>query len=255
MTGVATPPQPRTRMSKIGGSGLSTPFHNLHCPCILRTWISALQSVGGWFFCGDDGFLRLLKTAHQDMRNVDDFLGTLCVRNNLRLISMSWPSVTSILKVPPFSSNSSLKLFSISTFSAIVFTLLRGNDVVSQSPRTWLARMHSNFKSSDITVALLHRTVASQFSNWTSASTLAFQDQRIKKGTHQCIHVEYRNPMSPFSDSMENMACQHDVNVVMPHHAVLTTDGLHFLTYVEGAKQLDQLTVVLIISHYIMSSS
>ena len=158
------------------------------------------------------------------------------------------------LALPNFSSNSSLKLFSISTFSAIVFILLHGNDVVSQSHRTWLVIMPSNFQSSDITVALLLRTVPSQFSNWTSASTLAFQDQHIRKGTHECIHVEYPHLMSPFSDSMENMVCQHDVSFVVPHHAVLTTDEFHFLTYVEGAEQLDQLTVILIISHYIISS-
>ena len=53
---------------------------------------------------------------------------------------------------------------------------------------------------------------------------------------------------------MENMVCQHDVSFVVPHHEVLTTDEFHFLTYVEGAEQLDQLTVVLIIYQYIISS-
>ena len=114
--------------------------------------------------------------------------------------------------------------------------------------------MPSNIESSDITVAILLWTVPSQFSNWTSASTLAFQDQHIRKGTHKCLHVEYPHPMSPFFDSIEHIAAQHDVSFVMPHNAVLTTDGFHFLTYVEGAEQLDQLTVVLIISHYIISS-
>ena len=114
--------------------------------------------------------------------------------------------------------------------------------------------MPSNFESTDITVALLLRTVPSQFLNWTSASTLAFQDQHIRKRTHKYIHVEYLHPMSPFSDSMENMVCQHDVSFVVPLHAVLTTDEFHFLTYVEGAEQLDQLTVVLITSHYTISS-
>ncbi len=132
------------------------------------------------------------------------------------------------LALPNFSSNSSLKLFSIGTFSAIVFTLLHGKVVVSQSHRTWLARMPSNFESSDITVALLLRTVPAQFSNWTYASTLAFQDQHIREGTHKCIHVEYSHPMSPFSDSMENMVCQHDASFVVPHHAVLITDEFHF---------------------------
>ena len=41
--------------------------------------------------------------------------------------------------------------------------------------------------------------------------------------------------------------------IVMPHHAVLTTDGLHFLTDVEGFEQLDQLNVVLIVPQYIIS--
>ena len=60
--------------------------------------------------------------------------------------------------------------------------------------------------------------------------------------------------MSPFSDSMENMAWQRDVSFVMPHHAVLTTDGFHFLTDVEGTEPLDQLSAVLFIFHYIISS-
>ena len=42
---------------------------------------------------------------------------------------------------------------------------------------------------------------------------------------------------------MGHIAWQHDVNFVMPDHAVLTTDGLHFLTDVEGAEQLGQLAV------------
>ena len=99
--------------------------------------------------------------------------------------------------------------------------------------------MPSKFESSDITVAILLRTVPSQFSNWTSASTLAFQDHHIRKGTHKCLHVEYPHPMNPFFDSMEHIAAQHYVIFVMPYRAVLTTDGFHFLTYVEGAEQLD----------------
>ena len=114
--------------------------------------------------------------------------------------------------------------------------------------------MPSNFESNDITVVLLARTVPSQFSNWTYASTLSFQDHHIRKGTHKCLQVEYPHPMSPFFDSIEHIAAQHDVSFDMPRYAVLTTDGFHFLTYVEGAEQLDQLTVVLIISHYISSS-
>ena len=57
--------------------------------------------------------------------------------------------------------------------------------MMSQSHRTWLARMPSNFESSDITVALLLRTVSSQFSNWTYASPLVFLDQHIRKGTER----------------------------------------------------------------------
>ena len=112
--------------------------------------------------------------------------------------------------------------------------------------------MPSNIESSDITVAILLRTVPYQFSNWISRSTLAFQDHHIRKGKQMCFHVEYPHPMSPFFDIIEHIAAQHDLSFVMPHDVVLTTDG--FLTYVEGAEQLDQLTVVLIISHYIISS-
>ena len=38
-------------------------FPQLAFPCTLRTWMSALQSVGRWFLSGG-GFLRFLKTAH-----------------------------------------------------------------------------------------------------------------------------------------------------------------------------------------------
>ena len=168
---------------------------------------------------------------------------------------MSWPSVTSILTKFLIELILEAVLHQHSTFSATVFTLLHGNDVVSQSHRTRLARMPLNIESSDITVAILLRTVPSQFSNWTSASTLAFQDHHIRKGTHKCLHVEYPHPMNPFFDSSkEHIAAQHDVSFVIPHHAVPTTDEFHFLTYVEGTEQLDQLTVVLTIPQYIMSS-
>ncbi len=60
--------------------------------------------------------------------------------------------------------------------------------------------------------------------------------------------------MSPFFDSREHIAAEHDVSFAMPHNAVLTTDWFHYLNYLEGAEQLDQLTVVHIISHYIISS-
>ena len=39
----------------------------------------------------------------------------------------------------------------------------------------------------------------------------------------------------------------------MSASSVLTTDGLHFLTDVDGEEKLGILAVVLIISHYIIS--
>ena len=137
MTRVVTPSfisQARTRMSTIGGSGLSAPFHTWHCPCTPRTWMSALQSVGGWFFGGCGGFLRFLKTAHRAMFNVGDFLWTLCVRKSLRLICMSWPSVTSILTKFLIEFILEAVLHQQSMFSVIVFTLLHGRGLMMWCP-------------------------------------------------------------------------------------------------------------------------
>ena len=50
------------------------------------------------------------------------------------------------------------------------------------------------------------------------------------------IYIDPNEVSCAKSDNiMDHIAWQRDVSFVMPDHAVLTTDGLYFLTDVEGA--------------------